>query len=156
MIHIECMCTCINGNPTCSFPLRCLSENSTCSQQAASHFPTAPPPDPGKGCVGGHFSHFERHFPGRLGLRGQRPISHILTWLCCQLPQQRPDGPLWGLLRRLTRQPRQQLLFDQLFSLQTSLSFNSYFSEGGHMLLSKKKESDFMLWRWMCFFLTYF
>lgn len=44
-------------------------------------FPTAPPPDPGKDCVGGHFSHFERHFPGRSGLRGLLSITHILTWL---------------------------------------------------------------------------
>lgn len=52
-------------------------------------------------CVYGHFSHFNRHFPGRLSLRGQRSISHILTgaFSYCQLPQQRPNGPVQGLLR---------------------------------------------------------
>lgn len=44
------------------------------------------------------------------------------------------------------------LLFDQLVSLQTTLSFNSIVSEGGHMLLSGRTDSDFMLWSWMFVF----
>lgn len=100
IMHIQrnCTCTRIDGNYTSR---RCLSKISAQSQDATSHFPTATPPDPGKDCVCGHFSHFNRHFPGRLSLRGQRSISHILTgaFSYCQLPQQRPNGPVQGLLR---------------------------------------------------------
>lgn len=47
-------------------------------------------------------------FLAALGCVGRDPsvISSQGSFSCCQLPQQRPDGPLWGLLRRRTRQPR--------------------------------------------------
>lgn len=75
----------IMGTPPAGSPQRCLSEISAFSQRAASHFPTAPPPDPGKDIVGGHFSHFEGHFPGRLGSDPSVIFSHG-SLSCFQLP----------------------------------------------------------------------
>lgn len=108
------------------------------------------PPDPGKDCVYGHFSHFNRHFPGRLSLRGQRSISHILTgaFSYCQLPQQRPNGPVQGLLRGRPRGHDGSLVFDQLVALQTTLSFSNTDSKEGYT------GSIFIQWRFL--FLTFF
>lgn len=89
------------------------------------------PPNPGKDSSGLHFSHSERHSPGRSGLRGSRSISHILGRLfrLCSASQQRPAGP-----QRVQSgdQPHSQdsgVLFDQLFSLQTQWSFHAFLNK---------------------------
>lgn len=71
-----------------------------------------------KASSGGHFSHSSRRSPNRSGLRGRRTISHFLRRLF-HLRSASPAEARWSSLsplRRLTRQPRQLFLFDQLSS----------------------------------------
>lgn len=147
--NTECICTRFNGNPTCRFTYRCLSENSTCSQQAASHFPTAPPPDPG-----GHFSHFERHFPGRSGLCGLLSITHSLTWLF-QLLSASTAEARWSSVRPARRTN------PTATTAHYCLTGSSHCKQGWALTASpvkeatccslEKKDSDFML-EDVCFF----
>lgn len=100
------------------------------------------PPKPGKDSSGLHFSHSERHSPGRSGLCGSRSISHILGRLfrLRAVSQQRPDGP-----RSVQSgdQPHSQdsgALFDQLFSLQTQRRFYTFLSETMRARLRENKD----------------
>jgi len=73
------------------------------------------------------------------------------SFSCSQPPHQRPDGPLWGCSEDWPDSQDSSLLFDQLVSLQTTLSFHSLLRERGHVLLCGNTDSDFMLWQWVFF-----
>ncbi len=49
------------------------------------------------------------------------------SFSCCQLPQQRPDGPLRGLLRGLTRQPQQLITVWPAILTANNAELSEYF-----------------------------
>lgn len=82
-------------------------------------------------------------------------LSHG-SFSCCQLPQQRPDGPLRGPLRGLTRRPRQLITVwpASLTANNAELWLHSQW-RAPHVAQQKERQWFHAL-EMDCFFLSYF